>query len=69
VPTDAQGIRQLPGQNPALLTFLSINQSIEDRTVLEFNLRGLPPGVPSAVLSLELRNLGPTPGAIDVLTN
>jgi hypothetical protein len=68
VPTDAQGIRQLPGQSPALLTFLSINQSIEDRTVLEFDLRGLAPGVASAVLSLELRNLGPAPGAIDVFT-
>jgi hypothetical protein len=68
VPTDAQGIRQLPGQSPALLTFLSINQSVEDRTVLEFDLRGLSPGVVSAVLNLELRNLGPTPGAIDVFT-
>jgi hypothetical protein len=68
VPTDAQGIRQLPGQSPALLTFLSINRSVEDRTVLEFDLRGLSPGVVSAVLNLELRNLGPTPGAIDVFT-
>jgi hypothetical protein len=67
-PTDAQGIRELPGQPPALLTFLSVNQSVEDRTVLEFDLRGLSQGVVSAVLDLDLRNLGPAPGVIDVFT-
>jgi hypothetical protein len=67
-PADARGIRELPGQPPALLTFLSINQSIEDRTVIEFDLRGLSAGVAAAELDLELRNLGPVPGAIDVFT-
>jgi hypothetical protein len=27
-PSDARGIRQLPGQNPFLLDFLSINHSV-----------------------------------------
>jgi hypothetical protein len=67
-PTDARGIRELPGQPPALLTFLSIDQSVEDRTVIEFDLRGLSGGVASAALDLDLRALGPGPNAIDVFT-
>jgi hypothetical protein len=65
-PADARGIRELPGQNPSLLTFLSINHSIEDRTVIEFALGGLS-SVTSATLDLDLFNLDPgLPGVIDV---
>jgi hypothetical protein len=69
-PTDARGIRQLPGQNPFLLNFLAINRSIEDRTVLEFDVRGLSGGVPMATLDLDLRNEDPggPAGIIDVFT-
>jgi hypothetical protein len=68
-PTDARGIRELPGQNPFLLDFLSINHSVEDRTVLEFALGGLSGPVTSATLDLDLRNLDPgLPGIIDVYT-
>jgi hypothetical protein len=67
-PSDAQGIRELPGQSPALLNFLSVNQSIEDRTVIEFDLRGLSGSMTSAALDLDLRNFGPVPGSIDVYT-
>jgi hypothetical protein len=56
-PTDARGIRELPGQNPFLLDFLSINHSVEDRTALEFALGGLSAPVTSATLDLDLRNL------------
>jgi hypothetical protein len=66
-PSDAHGIRQLPGQNPFLLDFLSINHSVEDRTVIEFALRGLAGPVASATLDLDLRNLDPgLPGVINV---
>jgi hypothetical protein len=66
-PSDARGIRQLPGQNPFLLDFLSINHSVEDRTVIEFALRGLSGPITSATLDLDLRNLDPgLPGIINV---
>jgi hypothetical protein len=68
-PTDARGIRELPGQSPFLLDFLSINHSVEDRTVLEFALGGLSGPVTSASLDLDLRNLDPgLPGIINVFT-
>ena len=68
-PSDAHGIRQLPGQNPFLLDFLSINHSVEDRTVIEFALRRLAGPVGSATLNLDLRNLDPgLPGVIEVFT-
>jgi hypothetical protein len=68
-PSDARGIRHLPGQNPFLLDFLSINHSVEDRTVIEFALRGLSGPVGSATLDLDLRNLDPgRRGIIDVFT-
>jgi hypothetical protein len=66
-PTDARGIRELPGQNPFLLTFLSINHSVEDRTAIEFALGGLSGPVATATLNLDLLNLDPgLPGVIDV---
>jgi hypothetical protein len=66
-PTDARGIRQLPGQSPFLLDFLSINRSVEDRTVLQFDLRPLAGPVGTATLDLDLLNLDPgLPGVIDV---
>jgi hypothetical protein len=70
LPTDAKGIRQLPGQNPFLLNFLSINQSIEDRTVIEFDVRGLPGTLPTTTLDLDLLNEDPggPVGFIDVFT-
>ena len=40
-PVDAHGIRQLPGVQPILPNFLAINHSIEDRTVLQFDVGGL----------------------------
>jgi hypothetical protein len=68
-PTDARGIRQFPGHDPFLLDFLSIQHGAEDRTVLEFDLRGLAGPVSSAVLDIPLRNLDPgRSGVIDLFT-
>jgi hypothetical protein len=67
LPTDARGIRELPGQNPFLLAFLSVNHSVEDRTAIEFALGGLSGPVATATLNLDLLNLDPgRPGVIDV---
>jgi hypothetical protein len=70
LPTDTRGIRQLPGQNPFLLNFLAINQSIEDRTVIEFEIRGLSGVIPPITLDLDLFNEDPggPVGVIDVST-
>jgi hypothetical protein len=67
-PAHAHGIRQFPGGPPFSLTFLSINASTEDRTVLEFDLRGLGGSVTGATLDLDLFNLDPggPVGVIDV---
>src|SRR5262249_38381485 len=52
-----------------LLNFLSIQHGAEDRTVLEFDLRGLAGLVSSAVLDVPLRNLDPgRSGVIDLFT-
>jgi hypothetical protein len=69
-PTDARGIRELPGRQPFLLDFLSINRSIEDRTVIEFDIRGLSGVLPLTTLDLDLRNEDPggPVGVIDVFT-
>ena len=70
LPTDARGIRQLPGQSPSLLSFLAINSSVEDRTVIAFDIRGLSGVVPMTTLDLNLLNLDPggPAGVIDVFT-
>ena len=70
-PTDANGIRQFPGGQPFLLPFLSVNGSIEDRAVLQFDLSGLAGPLPGpATLELPLQNLDPggPAGVIDVFT-
>lgn len=70
-PVDARGIRQFPGTPPFLLNFLSINGSVEDRTVIQFDLTALGGSLPGpAALDLPLRNLDPggPVGVIDLYT-
>jgi hypothetical protein len=70
LPADARGIRQLPGQPASLLDFLAVNRSIEDRAVIEFDIRGLAGSVPLTTLNLDLLNLDPggPVGRIDLFT-
>jgi hypothetical protein len=70
LPADARGIRQLPGQSPFLLNFLAVNASLEDRTVIQFNVSGLSGVVAPTTLDLDLLNLDPggPAGVIDVFT-
>jgi hypothetical protein len=69
-PVDARGIRQFPGAQPILLNFLAINRSIEDRTVLQFDLGGLSVPAGPSTLDLSLQNIDPggPMGVIDVYT-
>jgi hypothetical protein len=74
---DARGIRIIGGIGPIFVgadnTFLPIKFDpgfLDDRTVVEFDLRGLPSPIRSTTLDLDLGNLDPggPAGVVDVYT-